>query len=281
VRLTKQQIELVYSILKDTKYTKIKDVCVEIFNRIGLDISTRSLGDINRGFSYKQNNYIYPINIMLTKSGQDLNNVKCDFCGNDAFARYNNIPYCKRHYMNKYRNQEMQTESIFDKNSFKHNDDNSTTIYLKNKDFEIIAETIIDTDDFERVSKHKWYAHNYQENNKIYCQGTLKDGMKIRLHHFILEISNISIENNVVDHINGNSLDNRKCNLRVISQKENMRNMKPNKKLKGIKEWKLSNGSSRYAARITVDYKTINLGTFDNLNDAIQARKDGEGKYWS
>ena len=96
------------------------------------------------------------------------------------------------------------------------------------------------------------------------------------MHHFILEIDKNELGNKVVDHINGDSLDNRKSNLRIVTQTENMRNMKPNDPMKGIRIHTLKNGQKRYSARITINYKTISLGTFDTLEEAQQARKNAE-----
>ena len=83
-----------------------------------------------------------------------------------------------------------------------------------------------------------------------------------------------------VDHINHDTSDNRKCNLRLTTHVQNLRNTKRYKNntsgIIGITI--LKNG--KYNAHISNNGKTINLGNYDNLEDAIIARKKGEDKYF-
>ena len=83
-----------------------------------------------------------------------------------------------------------------------------------------------------------------------------------------------------IDHINGVRDDNRIINLRLASQKENMRNSSLRSDNTsgtiGI-EWHKQN--KRWRARITVSGKSIEIGSFLNKEDAIAARKEAEVKY--
>lgn len=82
--------------------------------------------------------------------------------------------------------------------------------------------TLINDEDFNRVSKVRWhmisknfdYAHAYYPIN-----GKL---VRTFLHRFILNAK----KGQVVDHINGNTLDNRKENLRICTSMQNQRNCK-------------------------------------------------------
>ena len=126
------------------------------------------------------------------------------------------------------------------------------------------------------MHKYKWYCHQY-DSGKQYCQGTLENGQKIRLHHFILNIEHNTLPKGyVVDHINGDSLDNRKENLRIVSQQENMQNMQAGNNMVGIRCYTLKDGTPRFSARITHNYQTINLGTFDTLEEAQEARRQAK-----
>ena len=84
--------------------------------------------------------------------------------------------------------------------------------------------------------------------------------------------------NKIVDHINHNKIDNRKCNLRLVTPKENSKNRTLSPKNKagytGVFQFK-----NKWKARIVSDYKSYWLGTFDNKEDAIKARKEAEQKY--
>lgn len=102
---------------------------------------------------------------------------------------------------------------------------------------------------------------------------------KTSLHRAIMG----SPKGKVIDHINRNTLDNRKCNLRICTIQENLRNQKrPNNKtgttgVSIIKYWK---GKIGYEANIVVNYKKIYLGFYKNIEDAVKARKEAERKYY-
>lgn len=86
-------------------------------------------------------------------------------------------------------------------------------------------------------------------------------------------------EGEVVDHINHNTLDNRKINLRVCTHRQNMRNqVKPKNntsRFKGVNKEK-----GRWRARILVDKKRLSLGMFENIFDAVFARREAEAVYY-
>lgn len=98
---------------------------------------------------------------------------------------------------------------------------------------------------------------------------------------FLNHTSNIN-RKIVVDHINNNPLDNKLCNLQVISQRENSSKDKKNKSSKytGVKFCKNSNN---YRSSIRVNGKNIHLGMFDSQEEAsfyyqnaIKAIENGE-----
>ena len=82
-----------------------------------------------------------------------------------------------------------------------------------------------------------------------------------------------------VDHINEDKLDNRLCNLRIVSPQESSRNMpiKANNTsgVTGVSKVK----SGGYRAYITVNKKRIELGTYPTLEDATRVRHCAEQKY--
>lgn len=90
---------------------------------------------------------------------------------------------------------------------------------------------VVDEEDFERVSAHKWYASiEGYGGAKVYAKRRRKTtddprwkSDSIRMHHFILDKTPHEIgEGRIVDHKNHDGLDNQKSNLEVISQTENM-----------------------------------------------------------
>lgn len=77
-------------------------------------------------------------------------------------------------------------------------------------------ETIIDTEDYSLVSKYKWYPHIH--HGMVYAVSS----NSLRMHRLIMNAP----PDKQVDHINRNGLDNRKQNLRLCSNAENIRNSK-------------------------------------------------------
>lgn len=83
-----------------------------------------------------------------------------------------------------------------------------------------------------------------------------------------------------VDHINGDRADNSWSNLRLVTPQENRRNSARSKCNKsghlGVTWYK---PLGRWLAHIKVGYKSVNLGYFDEMDDAVAARKAAEIKY--
>lgn len=79
------------------------------------------------------------------------------------------------------------------------------------------------------------------------------------------------------DHINRDQFDNRKINLRVVTQQENLRNQKrPNNKTGHTGVAIYSHDKSRYSAQIKHNYKKYHLGVFNTVKEALFARKVAE-----
>lgn len=85
---------------------------------------------------------------------------------------------------------------------------------------------------------------------------------------------------NVIDHINGNGLDNRITNLRDVSYQENSKNMaKFCNNTSGVTGVCWCNTHEKWIARINVRGKKITLGYFENFDEAVEARKSAEVEY--
>ncbi len=81
----------------------------------------------------------------------------------------------------------------------------------------------------------------------------------------------------VVDHINGNLLDNRKANLRIVTQLENCQNRtRANKNSKTGRRGVSQTGN--FAACVSVDGKHVHLGYFETIEDASAAIEKAGGK---
>jgi len=83
--------------------------------------------------------------------------------------------------------------------------------------------------------------------------------------------------NKFIDHINGNRIDNRICNLREVTQTENARNCKLQSRNKsGVTGVHFNKISSKWVATIHANAKVISLGSFENFSDAVERRKNAE-----
>lgn len=129
----------------------------------------------------------------------------------------------------------------------------------------------IDVEDLEKISKYKW---NIGSNGYCRCSALMID-----LHRFLLNLN--EFDGDYVDHINGDKLDNRKSNLRIVTSQLNQFNShnkgSGNNIRKGVSFRKDRN---KWRAYITIDGKQINLGTFNTENEAIEARIKAEENYF-
>jgi len=83
-----------------------------------------------------------------------------------------------------------------------------------------------------------------------------------------------------IDHINGDRTDNRICNLRDVSHKENMKNLKISKKnTSGVVGVTWNKNANKWQAQICIEKRYIHLGTFVNFNEAVNVRKLAEVAY--
>jgi hypothetical protein len=152
----------------------------------------------------------------------------------------------------------------------KRNEKGECIIELFNKKKEKIAETIVDDENYYDLVKYPWHmSHDYVSgfiNKKKYL-----------LHRYILNYT----EKHCVDHINGNKLDNRKCNLRIATYTQNSMNRIPTKntssKYIGVGLYKKT---EQWRSSITFNKKTIHLGYFKNEIDAAKARDIATKQYF-
>lgn len=88
------------------------------------------------------------------------------------------------------------------------------------------------------------------------------------------------VPNGQIDHIDGDKLNNRIENLRVVSMADNRRNQKrPHTNSSGVIGVTWNPKNKNWNARIQVDGKTVHLGSFSDLHDAAEARKLADIKF--
>lgn len=129
--------------------------------------------------------------------------------------------------------------------------------------------TLVDDSDFEEINQYKWhFGGGYARRNKRDVDGS----RKIVFLHRELMNTPAGLE---TDHINGEKLDNRRSNLRIVNKSMNQRNTKPRKgasEFKGVSFYKTKRHKSGYwIARIQISGKVKNLGYFKNELEAAKA----------
>ncbi len=129
---------------------------------------------------------------------------------------------------------------------------------------------IVDDEDYEKLSGYKWYAS--KKGRTFYAERADRGGRKKRnipMHREILDMP----AGKCIDHINHNSLDNRRANLRIVTQEHNNWNKRKKRgncssQYKGV-SWQKSPG--RWKAMIVYKGKWIFIGYFDNEVSAAKA----------
>ena len=124
----------------------------------------------------------------------------------------------------------------------------------------------VDDEDYERINKIKWYAQ--VSKRYVYAAHRSKDGL-IYLHRFILNCP----YGFFVDHIDHNTLNCQKSNLRLCSNRQNQWNGKmPAKKGEHPSQFKgVCWERGKWRARIRVNGQKKHLGSFSDEWQAAQA----------
>ena len=135
-------------------------------------------------------------------------------------------------------------------------------------------EILIDADDYDKVKDYCWCISKGRKWE--YAMTRIKNET-VLLHRFIMNLQS----DMVVDHINGNTLDNRKSNLRICTNQQNCFNhavsCNNSSGYTGVTWHRLAN---KWQVHIRFNKKTLYLGLFENIDDAVAVRKQAEKQYF-
>jgi hypothetical protein len=125
----------------------------------------------------------------------------------------------------------------------------------------------VDPEDYPRLIKYKWYAH--QDGKKYYAYRTVPyTKRRIAMHRQIMNAP----KGLIVDHIYGDSLNNRRSNLRICTPAQNSYNRRPwHKSTSGYKGVYWHKYNRRWLGRITKYGKTYHLGSYTDPAEAARA----------
>ena len=126
---------------------------------------------------------------------------------------------------------------------------------------------ICDIQDWEKIRQHRWHLgiNGYP--------ATRIKGKTICLHQFLVAKE----KGYVIDHVNRNRLDNRRENLRYASLRVNSINRAASSNSGHLGIYILKSG--RYQVKIKSSGKSVSLGTYNTLEEAIDVRAKAEAEY--
>lgn len=135
----------------------------------------------------------------------------------------------------------------------------------------------IDLENYELIREYKWCANKH--NNCWYAQTSKKFNNKVQkiyMHRLIMHAK----KDQIIDHIDGNSLNNCRSNLRFCSHTENLYNTsaRRNNKL-GYKGIYWNKKEKKFRCYINVNKKNIHIGYFSTIEDAILSYNQAAQKY--
>lgn len=198
--------------------------------------------------------------------------VKCIFCDKELLRTEKDI----KKYKNLFCNNECKSKYQRKYNDIVIKDDYAEIIIFRlNKQIS----ALIDIEDIEKVKYFKWNARYDKTIKNFYIETTTLNHKTIRLHRLITNCP----DDLVVDHINHNTLDNRKSNLRVCTQQENAENRNGayiTNVNSGYRNVYWSKRDKLWIVRLTKNYKRIYGGSFKDLKTAIIVAKNLRNKYY-
>lgn len=133
------------------------------------------------------------------------------------------------------------------------------------------AVALVDDCDYELLSTRTWFLTKGKSRwNYAGTNVPSKDrphGSTLLMHRHLVNAA----PGQFVDHINGDTLDNRRMNLRLCTNAENIRNMRIRGGSSRFKGVYLDKSSNDWRAQIMHNYKKQNLGNFKSEEDAARA----------
>lgn len=127
----------------------------------------------------------------------------------------------------------------------------------------------VDTDNLDLIRQYSWHIKK-SKDSKDYVRASFTENGKtkrITLHRLIMNAKS----DEMIDHIDGNTMNNMKCNLRKCNKNQNMWNRQKHKTAQSIFKGVRITEYGTYRARISYNNKRMELGTFKTESEAAKA----------
>ena len=149
-----------------------------------------------------------------------------------------------------------------------HLEYNYAYILLKKDNIE--KKVLFDIEDIKKVQQYKWHLHLRKKDMRYdVCSNQYGTRKYLILSRYLMNCP----DNMTIDHINQDTMDNRKENLRICTTFINNLNKSNNTSGCVGVCWDKSRNKWH------VMFKTKNLGRFNNFEDAVKIRKQAEKEY--
>jgi len=152
---------------------------------------------------------------------------------------------------------------------------------------------IVDPADYPHLSRYNWRLRRTKGKNILYAERSIRlpNGRysRILMHCQIMENINSNLRdtnderrttNLVIDHINGNGLDNRRANLRLATVAQNAWNSKKRNSRSGYKGVWFAADKGLWRAAIVYHGRRIHIGYFKDKIAAAKAYDAAARKYY-
>lgn len=139
-------------------------------------------------------------------------------------------------------------------------------------------EFYFDLEDYDKIiSINKYWKIN--NSGYVLCYYLNKE---FQMHRYLMDLAKYDkVEDIIVDHKDGNRIDNRKNNLRVCERKHNPKNARLyDNNTSGHKGVSWLSRLNKWQVSIQCDKKNIYLGVYEDFDEAVQVRKEAEIKYF-
>jgi hypothetical protein len=138
-------------------------------------------------------------------------------------------------------------------------------------------EVIISSEDYDRVIQHKWHIRSNLKKGGAYFTSYAGNRRYLRLHDFIMNCP----KGMCVDHINGNTLDNRRSNLRICTNHQNIINRsKQCRNTSGYKGVSWHKHNKKWQTTIQINGEKMYLGQYHDIEEAHKAYCEAAVKYF-
>ena len=184
-------------------------------------------------------------------------NSVCEYCGKPFVSRTgtNRTRFCSKTCVNRGKmGRTLAMDTPYDLGN------GTAVVFLGNA-----RTALIDSDDIPRVSERGWIISK-GDSRPDYVSGS-SGGKAVYLHRFVMNAQ----KGDIVDHINHDTMDNRKSNLRFATHRDNVANQRVRQGGTGYKGGQIRCDGKKWVARIQVDRKGHYLGSFTTPEDAARA----------